>query len=880
MKLIFLLVLALTVVARSEKVCKFDDGQDIIVSDNFDCESYALARAESFRWEAIRIRIREILDRLFPTPPPDVNHEQCPADGIKQISHPDSCEKYILCVNGNEVKRRCAPGFHFSRKLMSCVNPDIANCKESERVWECPREDISGNPVFIPNTENCQKYYLCMNGDQISLRCPDGFHWSIDDQMCLPKMEANCEFKEEGEENGIEECPNDGIKSISHPDNCDKYVLCVNGARIKRNCPPGFHFSRDLRNCVKSDNAGCKEDKLECPREDDLANLVFLPDPDNCGNYFLCFGGQPIQLSCADGLHWSVENELCMEKKEAGCKKFDDDVEQCPDDGIKSISHPDNCEKYVLCVFGSRIKRNCPPGLHFSRETKSCAAPKVAECKATTLICPEEDDLGNLVFLPNKEDCSMYYVCLGGKPIPLACGDGRHWSTRENTCLKKSEAKCEFEDDEGVEQCPEIGMKQISHPDNCEKYILCFGGIRIKRNCPPGFHFSRDSRMCMAAKKAGCENEDEERLECPEIDDLGNLVFLPNPKDCGKYYLCFGGEQISLSCSDGLHWSVEEQNCVSKRKAGCEKFDDNDDIEECPEQGVKSISHPHNCEKFILCISGTRIEQNCPSGMHFSREFRSCVAAEIAGCKEAETKLQCPEIDDLGNLVFLPNPDFCNKFFFCFGGQPIPMTCADGLHWSAADQTCTTKKLAGCEVPEDFIEECPATGVKPISHPYNCEKYVLCVTGSRIKRNCPPGFHFSRNARSCKPAEIADCEDSALTCPKKDDLNNLIHLPNTENCGEYFVCFGGNKFPLACGDGLHWSVAEQNCLKPSKAMCDFNSFEQCPDFGIEHLSHPVSCEKYILCVGGARVELSCPFGLHYSRLLSSCVQPDIANCVA
>jgi hypothetical protein len=87
----------------------------------------------------------------------DDDREECPAEGIKQISHPKSCEKYILCVNGFEIERECAGDLHFSREKRMCVDPEIAGC----------------------------------------------------------------------EENDIEECPDEGVKSISHPDNCEKYVLCV-----------------------------------------------------------------------------------------------------------------------------------------------------------------------------------------------------------------------------------------------------------------------------------------------------------------------------------------------------------------------------------------------------------------------------------------------------------------------------------------------------------------------------------------------------------------------------------------------------------------------------------------------------------------------------
>lgn len=198
-----------------------------------------------------------------------------------------------------------------------------------------------------------------------------------------------------------------------------------------------------------------------------------------------------------------MDEERCLDEKIAGCD-LDADIEECPETGVKSISHPSDCGKYVLCVGGTRIKRSCGEGLHFSRESRNCVQPNVAQCEKSEYTCPEEDDLDNLVFLPNTNDCSSYYVCFGGEPIALTCGDGLHWSVGEQGCIAEADAKCMYGDDD-TESCPDEGIMQISHPDSCEKYILCMGGSGIDRACAPGFHFSRDFRTCVPPAMADCE---------------------------------------------------------------------------------------------------------------------------------------------------------------------------------------------------------------------------------------------------------------------------------------------------------------------------------------------------------------------------------------
>ena len=60
----------------------------------------------------------------------------------------------------------------------------------------------------------------------------------------------------------------------------------------------------------------------------------------------------------------------------------DEDIEECPEDGVKFISHPEDCEKYILCMEGEEITTiSCPSDMHFSRERRVCMDPDDAECE-------------------------------------------------------------------------------------------------------------------------------------------------------------------------------------------------------------------------------------------------------------------------------------------------------------------------------------------------------------------------------------------------------------------------------------------------------------------------------------------------------------------
>jgi hypothetical protein len=105
-------------------------------------------------------------------------------------------------------------------------------------------------------------------------------------------------------------------------------------------------------------------------------------------------------------------------------------------------AHPFSCTKYILCYHGNPIERLCAPGLHFSRQLEQCMFPQLAKCD-TNYVCPDVDDEMNPVFLPNPGDCSAYFVCFEGKPIPRTCADNLWWDVVYNWCTVGEEVTCD-----------------------------------------------------------------------------------------------------------------------------------------------------------------------------------------------------------------------------------------------------------------------------------------------------------------------------------------------------------------------------------------------------------------------------------------------------
>jgi hypothetical protein len=200
-----------------------------------------------------------------------------------------------LCINGNALDRQCPPGLHFSPDTLTCLHPgkiiisifkrkflikilislDVAQC----RINACHPNDFG----FLPNEDDCNAYYICFSGNQIPMRCPQDRHWSTETNSCMDPDDAGCE------ENDNIECPATGIEQIPYPDDCEQYVLCVNGMEFVLRCAPGLHFSPSLRVCTTPELAECEDQIWKCP--EDSNEIVFIPDIEDCNAYFLCWMG-------------------------------------------------------------------------------------------------------------------------------------------------------------------------------------------------------------------------------------------------------------------------------------------------------------------------------------------------------------------------------------------------------------------------------------------------------------------------------------------------------------------------------------------------------------------------------------------------------------
>lgn len=211
--------------------------------------------------------------------------------------------------------------------------------------------------------------------------------------------------------------------------------------------------------------------------------------------------------------------------------------------------------------------------------------------------------------------------------------------------------------------------------------------------------------------------------------NLPNGFLVNNLVNCGAYWRCQDGLQISEQCEPGYNFHEPSQSCVTPDIYECVEDDDGSTTqaidttlapitppppeEEFPDNGVVPIcdglpeGHFANniafCRSFYVCMNGFAITAQCPEGYHFNEENQSCDDSVDYPCVDEEVDNQlCPE----NGIFAYEETNSCETFNFCFAGTHSIRQCADGLHFNSIDSRCDFPENAGCY--RDLAFECPA----------------------------------------------------------------------------------------------------------------------------------------------------------------------------
>lgn len=218
----------------------------------------------------------------------------CPDEGKHYYQHEYSCRQYFECDNGELSKRYCNITQAFSPIKKECMPAKEAECiVEPEHAYICPVIKDTRHIELVSSKLDCETYYICFHSGVAMKKCAPGLHFDQRQLWCdLPKrakcLVGNCRFEQTItltiiffyiQVDPVEElpettettptptttpipfiCPEEGIIFVPHPENCDQYYICFHGDPLRFTCPSGLIFDIFKRECTQIEIGICAKD--------------------------------------------------------------------------------------------------------------------------------------------------------------------------------------------------------------------------------------------------------------------------------------------------------------------------------------------------------------------------------------------------------------------------------------------------------------------------------------------------------------------------------------------------------------------------------------------------------------------------------------------
>ncbi|XP_049298864.1 peritrophin-1-like [Anopheles funestus] len=203
-------------------------------------------------------------------------------------------------------------------------------------------------------------------------------------------------------------------------------------------------------------------------------------NPANCREFYMCRSGRPVLFSCPEKMYFDVASAACG--YEALCAANDVNSPQVPLDPLGPEYSP-------IVADPSRL------------------VPSSGVCLGASPGAIRLDTTG----------CKSFYQCTRAGPLRFECPAGTLFDSNRILCDAADIVSCAFQPANptvGGTVASNIlsllcfGKKnghKISHPTNCERYIVCNGHNKPQElKCAPGTAFNKQRNVCDFKHKVQC----------------------------------------------------------------------------------------------------------------------------------------------------------------------------------------------------------------------------------------------------------------------------------------------------------------------------------------------------------------------------------------
>ncbi|KAI5853790.1 hypothetical protein BZA05DRAFT_444073 [Tricharina praecox] len=110
---------------------------------------------------------------------------------------------------------------------------------------------------------------------------------------------------------------------------------------------------------------------------------------------------------------------------------------------------------------------------------------------------------------------------------------------------------------------------------DCNVFYICGNDGPVKFNCAAGLHFSPSTWVCDYPVSAGVSLASLASAtvlgSCPSRSEHTGTIFLTDKTDCNAFYICGNDGPVKFTCAYGLAFSPTRLVCDYPANAGCRK---------------------------------------------------------------------------------------------------------------------------------------------------------------------------------------------------------------------------------------------------------------------------------------------------------------------
>ncbi|XP_018793170.1 PREDICTED: peritrophin-48-like [Bactrocera latifrons] len=251
----------------------------------------------------------------------------------------------------------------------------------------------------------------------------------------------------------------------------------------------------------------------------------------------------------------------------------------------------------------------------------------------------------NYAFITSNTSCRHYIYCAGDESYEGECADGDYFNELLQTCDPEQLVTCQLyntssPNPSSMQTAPTQAAMNTTASSTFSSTVIASSTsapIQITTSQTNSDNTSTTSALSESIATSVAPPVTEGAIaiiistECPLTDNPNQMIFVPHPKTCSDYFICFRGQQMAMHCSSMLHFNSNTGKCDYAENVRCQTVFSNP-REQCQLHTTDLYPHETNCNYFYSCRNGYLLLQQCPFKYGWDFERRACTALQQASC--------------------------------------------------------------------------------------------------------------------------------------------------------------------------------------------------------------------------------------------------------